>query len=414
MSIKSRIIIALVLLPLASLLVVGAIALLQNQNSLARQEERGLGRIMLEKTIGYDHIFQRIQQEVEAAASFAGAVFAQPVPTADLGRRLLLPWTGEGYGDERLRGELREDILRLQRIGQMLQALVSSNPYLTLGYFATETAVTVFDNEAVVEVIEAIEAFEPRNRPWYVAARQARGSIWTPLYVDANTKELTVTAATPVFDAAGRLIGVAGLDVLLKTLQADILTLDIGYANEPFMINSEGRVIVRRSMEEKNTPWDRAYHTDNLLETPNEGFRAIVSAMRTGAAGIGQFVGDDARRNYLAYAPIPTVGASLGIIVPRSEIVHPVQDSGRLILLALGVFIIAAIGIGLWLGNQVTRPIEELTVLVDKASKGLLEVDEIPIRRMDEVGVLATAFNRMLTNLATVLRQLESREKRAP
>jgi nitrogen fixation/metabolism regulation signal transduction histidine kinase len=80
------------------------------------------------------------------------------------------------------------------------------------------------------------------------------------------------------------------------------------------------------------------------------------------------------------------------------------------VIIVLAVSVIAAIGLGLLLGNQVTRPIEELTVLVDKASKGLVEVQEIPIRRMDEVGVLARSFNRMLANLGTALRELEKRE----
>ena len=52
--------------------------------------------------------------------------------------------------------------------------------------------------------------------------------------------------------------------------------------------------------------------------------------------------------------------------------------------------------------------------MMDKASKGLVEMDEIPIRRMDEVGVLARSFNRMVANLATVLRELEQKESRMP
>ena len=43
-------------------------------------------------------------------------------------------------------------------------------------------------------------------------------------------------------------------------------------------------------------------------------------------------------------------------------------------VIVLAVSAIAAIGLGLGLGNQVTRPIEDLTALVDKASKGLVEV----------------------------------------
>ena len=114
--------------------------------------------------------------------------------------------------------------------------------------------------------------------------------------------------------------------------------------------------------------------------------------------------------SYLAFAPIPTVGSSVGVIVPAREIVQPVQDSGKLLIIVLAIFMVVAVGVGILLANQVTRPIEELTVLMDKASKGLVEMDEIPIRRLDEVGMLAQSFNRMVANLATVMRELEQRE----
>ena len=412
-SIKSRIIVALVLLPLVSLLLVGLIALLQNQNSLASQAEQNLSRIVAEKTLGYDNIFRRIQQEVEAVAAYAASMYGAPAPREDVGFRLLMPWTGNGYGNNEQRRDLHEEILRMQRIGQVLQPLVAKNPYLTLGYYASETALTVFDQQKVVDVIEAIKAFDPRQRPWYVQAGRGSVPIWTDLYVDANTKKLTVTAAAPVRDPGGRLFGVAGLDVLLQTLQNDILAIQIGYENEPFMLNRDGHVIVRRNMEQTNTGWDKTYKTDNLMEAPNPGFRSIVIDMVAGKAGIRTFAGDDRQQNYVAFAPVPTVGASLGVIVPRSEIVRPVRESGKLVLLVMAVFVLLSIGIGVWLGNQVSRPIQDLTVLVDKASKGLLEVEEIPIRRRDEVGVLAVAFNRMLSNLATVVRELEQREKKS-
>jgi methyl-accepting chemotaxis protein len=325
-----------------------------------------------------------------------------------------MPWTGSGYGSDEMRRSLNDEILRVQRIGQVLRAMGSNNPYLTLAYFATETSLTVFDQQNVVDVIEAIKGFDPRQRPWYLAARQSDRPIWTDLYVDANTKKLTVTAAAAVRDAEKRLLGVAGFDVLLETIQSDILNLQIGYENEPFMINRQGTVIVRRGMAEGNAAWDREYRTDNLLSSTNDEFRTIVQDMVGGASGIRAFTGDDGRRNFVAYAPVAAVNASLGVIVPRSEIVRPVRDNGRLVLFVMAVFVLISVGVGIWLGNQVSRPIQELTVLVDKASKGMLEVQQIPTGRQDEVGILAGAFNRMLSNLATVLKELEQRGEKAP
>ena len=409
-SIKTRITLTLVLFPLVSLVVVGAIALFQNRDSLSSQAESNLERTLRVKTEAYDLIFQRVQQEADGAARFAALTYASPVSPSNAPRRLLMPWTGTGYGDNEMRRSLNADILRLQEIGKALQATVASNSYLTLGYMATESGITVFDNEKVVDVIEAIKGFDPRSRPWYKMVKGSGRPAWTDLYVDANTKKLTVTAASPVRDAAGAFVGVVGLDVLLETLQRDIITIDIGYANEPFMINSQGKVIVRRGMDEKGTAWDKTYKTDNLLEAPNKAFTAIIHRMVAGESGISGYRESDGTLSYLAFAPIPTVGSSVGVIVPAREIVQPVQDSGKLLIIVLAIFMVVAVGVGILLANQVTRPIEELTVLMDKASKGLVEMDEIPIRRLDEVGMLAQSFNRMVANLATVMRELEQRE----
>jgi len=412
-SIKTRITLTLVLLPLASLIVVGAIALFQNRDSLSFQAQSNLQRLVAEKTASYDHIFQRVQEEARSAAYFATLAYASPLPTSSAPRRLLMPWTGSGYGSPDLRRTLNNDVLRLQVVGPFLQALVADNPYLTLGYMATESGITVFDKESTVDVIEAIKGFDPRQRPWYIEAKKEERSIWTDLYVDANTKKLTVTAAAPVSDESGAFIGVVGLDVLLETLQRDILALDIGYSNEPFMINSQGVVILRRGMNEKGTTWDKTYKTDNMLQTSNPALTAIVRRMTASQAGIESFRGTDGKMSYLAFAPIPTVNASLGVVVPAAEIVKPVQDSGKLLIIVLAIFLVLAVGVGLFLANQVTGPIEDLTLLMDKASKGLIEMEEIPIRRMDEVGLLAQSFNRMIANLGTVIREMEQSAKAA-
>ena len=414
LSIKTRIILTLVLVPMVWLAAVGAIALLANRSSLTAQAERTLERITREKTTAYGHILQRIQQEAESTAAYAGRVFASPLPSSVVPRRLLMPWNGSGYGGREMEKSLAADMLRLQQVGLFVEALVATNPYLSLGYMATESGITVFDKEAVVDVIEAVRAFDPRSRPWYRLAKDAEGPVWTRLYTDVNTKKLNVTAAVRVRGPDGRLAGVVGMDVLLETLQKDIINIDIGYKNEPFLIDDQGRAVVRRGLEDKETEWYKTYRTDILVETPNEEFNRLARRMMAGESGIARYRLEDGTENYLAFAPIPAVNSSLGIIVPRSEIEKPVQESGKLVIIVLALSVIVAIGFGLLLGNQVTRPIEELTVLVDKASKGLVEVEEIPIRRLDEVGVLARSFNRMLTNLGTALKELEKREREGP
>ena len=80
----------------------------------------------------------------------------------------------------------------------------------------------------IINTLTAIKPFDPRERSWYKAAREARQTVWVDTYVDANTKQLTTTCATPVYDAQGRFVGVVGFDILLDTIREDVLQLDMG------------------------------------------------------------------------------------------------------------------------------------------------------------------------------------------
>ncbi|MBT8371380.1 MAG: hypothetical protein HKO68_13080 [Desulfobacterales bacterium] len=83
----------------------------------------------------------------------------------------------------------------------VLKSIVSKNPYLSLGYFATETSMPIFDNQETIDVIKNLNGFQVSERPWYQKAKLAGQTIWTETYVDANTKKPVVTCASPVFKA---------------------------------------------------------------------------------------------------------------------------------------------------------------------------------------------------------------------
>ena len=406
-SIKTRITLILVLLPLISLAIVGAIAIYENQNSLLSQAQSNLRQLVYEKAVGYDHIFERIQQEVQSVSRYAQIVYSEPAIGAELKRHLLLPWTGKGYGTDQFKKEHYTELLRLQRIGEMLEALVSSNSYITLGYLGTETGITVFNDEKTVGVIETLKGFEVRKRPWYIKAKQLKRTIWTNLYVDANTKKLTVTCAVPVHNAEGKLIGIAGFDVLLDTIQHDIISMNIGYAGSSFMIDRQGKVIVSSKVSRKNAQWNTIYKSDNFLKTQNNEFNHIAGKMVNGKTGIESYSTADRKVYYVAYAPITTIISSVGIIVPRKQILKPVEASGKLIIVALAFIIIIALGFGIIVSNQITRPIEELTITVEKVSRGLTDVETIPIKRRDEIGTLAESFNRLMETVSVLMKEKE-------
>ena len=82
--------------------------------------------------------------------------------------------------------------------------------------------------------------YDPRARPWFKAATEAQGPIWTAPYTYASTGQLGVTYAEPIYDSDGRLWAVLGVDlslealseVLIRTMRRAALSNDVVFATD--------------------------------------------------------------------------------------------------------------------------------------------------------------------------------------
>ncbi len=120
--------------------------------------------------------------------------------------------------------------------------------------------------------------YDPRTRPWYKDAMSAGGTTLTEPYVDAATKELIITIATPA-----QSVGVVGGDLSLNTLTKIINSLDfngIGYA---FLVSSDGKILVHpdKDLVMKNLaeiyPNDTPRITSDISEAELDGSQRILT-----------------------------------------------------------------------------------------------------------------------------------------
>ena len=85
--------------------------------------------------------------------------------------------------------------------------------------------------------------YDPRTRPWYTDALKAGKTTLTEPYLDAVTKGLIVTIATPVKGASG-IAGVAGGDLSLDVLVKMIGALRLQNDGHAFLVDANGRILV--------------------------------------------------------------------------------------------------------------------------------------------------------------------------
>ena len=91
-----------------------------------------------------------------------------------------------------------------------------------------------FDHESSrwQETTVASRPYDPRQRPWYKAAVEGGGPVWTDAYVFASSGKLGVTYAEPIYDEAGAVWAVLGVDLSLGSLSRTLVITADALASE--------------------------------------------------------------------------------------------------------------------------------------------------------------------------------------
>lgn len=84
--------------------------------------------------------------------------------------------------------------------------------------------------------------YDPRTRPWYLAALAEGGVTMTEPYLDISTKVETITVAKPVLHN-GRLTGVVAADFTTKQLSEILAESDLGGLGYVFLVSDDGTVL---------------------------------------------------------------------------------------------------------------------------------------------------------------------------
>ncbi|NNJ08709.1 HAMP domain-containing protein [Chloroflexales bacterium ZM16-3] len=423
-SIQQKILVLLLGLSLPPLFLVGWLGLTglsrardtavnEGISALQSQAESTLVLRAREKAKLYDVSLAGIAQQVEGIASYAEDIAGDPPPAPGSARVWVAPAPSPA-----LLAHYASQVAYAQQLIPLLQSMVRHTPLVSIGYVGLEQGgVIAFDKDEVIDNLLAIQPFDPRERPWYTQARDAKGTVWTDAYVDANTGDLTTTCATPIYDDQGNLIGVVAFDLLLSTIQQDLLTVDIGKNGYAFMLNTVGDVVVRPDLTAENAHWNEPLRTENLLNSPSEDLRILAQRMINHQVGI-EPMNYNGQPTYIAYAPIPTAGWSVGMVIPADAIIEPALITGQRIgdsqdrLRNQVVVLLGLIAVGIGLGSLLlthsfTRPILSLQRGVRAVADGQLD-QRLPRAGNDEIGDLVDAFNVMTGALQEKVAELET------
>ena len=200
------------------------------------------------------------------------------------------------------------------------------------------------------------DTFDPRMRPWFIAAVASNDVIWTEPYIFFTDRMPGVTAAV-AFRDNGVLRGVIGVDIRLNDLSAFLSRLEIGRTGRAIIVDGGGRIVAHPdpalSVRESGGTLLRPRLDelgDPVLTRAFDLFRVNGRGRFTFALG--------GRDHIVIWSPLPEAGDgswSLLLTVPEAELVGFVASASRLTSLLGALVVVVALGLAFMLVRQGLR-----------------------------------------------------------
>ena len=221
---------------------------------------------------------------------------------------------------------LSEDSYTVPNVQKMVTTQAAGHPeYLNLYYGMENKTHLQMDPNATVP-----EGYDPTQRGWYKAAKEAGTTIVTDPYMDVLIGGMCITIATPVY-RDGNLAGVLGADFTLDYIMDVVNSIPYEKGEYGFLVDASGNYILHENAAFLPTE-DAATAVSQVMP----GISSIITAPGSRVIATADY---DGEKNYIATSLIEGCNWSLGLVMPSKNV------SGTITQLILTSVIIAVIAI---------------------------------------------------------------------
>lgn len=268
--------------------------------------------------------------------------------------------------------------------------------------------------------LKSTPGFDARHRPWFRAAVAARSPIWSEVYTFFAEDSLAIAASQPLYDDAGQLLGVLGVDLTLARVDQFLRSLEIGERGETYIVERSGELIAS-SVEEAplvhSTPGDQprrlmATHSRQPLVATSARFLADrLGGLESVTEPLQLSLEIDGQRHFLDITPLRDrhgIDWLLAIVVPESDFMAPMVELRQTtLLLSLGALLLATL-LGLATARWIAQPVQRLKEASGSIADGRL-AQEVEVGKVRELSELGQSFNSMARQLQDAFGALEAR-----
>jgi sigma-B regulation protein RsbU (phosphoserine phosphatase) len=273
---------------------------------------------------------------------------------------------------------------------------------------------------------ESDTGFDPRVRPYYLRAKEAKRIVWPPPYVFYDQGVAGVTCANPLYDSAGKLQGVLTVDFDLDTLSRFVEEQEsLSAGSKLFIMTSDGTVLADpahhpapQSLAEQQKPQPLRRGKGRLLKLAELNDPLLVAFEQQLTPGDRTTLGNGADRarqfefrhggvDYYARATAFTISGDLvwivGAVAPQTDFLGAARRASAWSAAASIGATVVAVCVAMILARRVSGPVRSLVTFMDNVRGGDLN-SSIELGGAREFRQLSAALDRMLHDLRDRLR----------
>ncbi|MFB2659654.1 methyl-accepting chemotaxis protein [Shewanella mangrovisoli] len=270
---------------------------------------------------------------------------------------------------------------------------VQITPYLLQAHNGMGFALTYFGDEQgnMYRQDPALNVanYDPRIRPWYMDAKAANAIVMTAPYVSATLKKQVVTIAEPV-TVSGSLFGVAAANLTIDQLTDAVQRLQVPGKGYTIMVDKTGLIISHPKSQLNNEQLNKI---DNNFTPSWLSQRANANTLEEREL--------DGETQLIYVAAVPSTDWELVFVMNKDEIMSQattlawwMSAVGAGLLVIFGLVLVAIFKIQF-------KDLERVALALNDIAEGDgdLTVRIHTANSHDEIGILASGFNRFVERL---------------
>ncbi|MBD9426703.1 response regulator [Pseudomonas sp. PDM15] len=289
----------------------------------------------------------------------------------------------------------RAKALRLSRVDPLMRSIRQADPLVAAVYFNTWDSYN-----RIYPYFDVLQQYPhdmviPQYNFYYLANAEhnpKRSTVWTEVYLDPAGQGWMMSAIAPVY-RDNFLEGVAGLDVTVGQMLAEIGNLQVPWQGYALLVGSDNAIMALPTAGEKDfglrelTSYSYAEAVSREVLKPadfkldrQQGLRPLLEAMATRHHGVVE-VQLGGRGQLMAWSEIPQTGWRLLLVVDEANIfsetnrlAEQYQIIGYLLIAGL-VFFYLLFGTWMWtrsrrLSNELAEPIAGIVGMMRSLAVG--------------------------------------------